>query len=133
MWSLKCPKAPVSEIPCGNQPFKVSKTLLKSVCQHFYANVPLTSNKLSCFSCLLVGSEILGALFNTLKAYQKYSFHNWQKLLHEVQTKLSSKTSTFSRSFIAFSKSTKFLAFWNKDHFHSFNMSEVIDLEKCHY
>ena len=34
----------------GNQRVKRSKTLVKSARQHFYANIPLLSNKLSCAS-----------------------------------------------------------------------------------
>ena len=60
----------------GNQQVKVSKTLLKSARQHFDVKVPLTSSKVSCVSCLLVGSEILGRLFNTLTADHVYSCDN---------------------------------------------------------
>ena len=55
---------------------KGSKTQLKSARQHFYATVPLTSNKLSCVSCLILGFEMLGQLFNWLMAEHKHSYHN---------------------------------------------------------
>ena len=90
----------------GNQAVKGSKTLLKSGRQHFFANVPLISNKLSCGSCLLVGSEFLGPLFNTFTGDQVYSCYNWQKVWQKVRTQLSSKPSSFPGYFIAFSKST---------------------------
>ena len=90
--------------PFGNQPVKGSKTLLKFARQQFYANVPLISNKLSCVSCLLVGSEMLGHFFETLTADHMYSCDNWQKLPQQIQGQLSSKPSTSSQSFIKFSK-----------------------------
>ena len=80
---------------------------MKSSRKHFYANVPLILNKLSCVSGLLVGSETLGTLFNTLTTDHMYSCHNSQKFELLVQTQLSSKPSTFSSSSIAFSKSTE--------------------------
>ena len=75
--------------PFVNQPVKGSKTLLKSRGQHFDANVPLISHKLSSVACLLVGSEILAPLFNTLTARHMYSSHNWQKLTQQVEMQLS--------------------------------------------
>ena len=62
---------------------------------------------MSCVSCLLDGSEILGPLFNTLTADHMYSCQNWQEVTQQTQRELSSKPSTFSWSFIAFSKPTK--------------------------
>ena len=88
--------------PFANQPVKMAKTLLKSSRQHFQPNVPLISNKLSSVSCLLVRSEILGPLFNTLTAAEMHSCHNWQKLLQQVQTRLSSKASTFLQVLLHF-------------------------------
>ena len=92
--------------PFANQRVKGSKTLLKSARQHFYANLPLISNKLSFVWCLIVWSQDLGLLFNSLTADHMYSSQSWQKLLQEVQLQLSSKPLTFSSNFIAFSKST---------------------------
>ena len=89
----------------GNQRLKGSKTLLNSAQQHFYANVALIWKKFSCASCLLVRSEILGLVLTTLTADHMYSCHNWVKYQQEVQTQLSSKPVTSSRSFVAFSKS----------------------------
>ena len=51
---LKALKLLFHRTPFGNQPVKGPKTLLKSGQQHFYTNIPLISNKLSCASCLLV-------------------------------------------------------------------------------
>ena len=91
-----------TEIP--NQWAKLSKTLLTFPRQHFYANVPLISSKLSCVWCLLVRCQILRPLFNTLMVAQMHFCHNWQKFPQQVQTQLSSKPWTFSSNFIAFSK-----------------------------
>ena len=87
----------------GSQGVKWSETLLKSSRQHFLADFPLISNKLSCVSCLLVGSEILGPLFDMLAADHKYSCHNWEKFL-QVKKQVSLKVKRFSASFIAFLK-----------------------------
>ena len=95
-----------------NTTVKGFETLLKSARQHFYANVPLISHNLSFVACLLVGSEILGPLLNTVTAHHMYSCHRWQKLQEQVQSELSSKPSTFSRDCIAFPKSTS-----NYEHF----------------
>ena len=92
--------------PFGSQPFKRSKTRLKSARQHFYANFPLISNKLSYVSCHLVGSQILRPFFNTLTAYHMHSCRNWEKLPQQVQPQLSSKQKTFSARFIASLKFT---------------------------
>ena len=97
---------PCFRTPFGNQRVTRSKSLLKSAKQYFCANIPLISKKFSCVSCLLVESEILGALFNTLTSDHKYSCHNSKKLREQVQTELFSKPWTFSANFIAFSKST---------------------------
>ena len=88
----------------ANQRVKKSKTLLNFAQQHFYANLPLISKILTCVWCLLVGSRILGPLFNRLTDDHMFSSHNWQKLQQQVQMELSSKPSTFSSNFIAFSK-----------------------------
>ena len=90
----------------ANKRVKVSKTLRKSSKQHFYANIPLFSKKLSWVLCLLVGSESFGPLFNTLTAAHMHSSHNSEKLGPYIQPQLLSKPSTFSASFISFSKST---------------------------
>ena len=100
--------------PFANQRVKVAKTLLKSSRQHFQPNVPLISNKLSSVSCLLVRSEILGPLFNTLTAAEIHSFHNWQKLLQQVQTRLSSKASTFLQVLLHFRNLYKVLSILKK-------------------
>ena len=64
----------------GNQRVNVLKTLLWAAQQHFYANFILISSKLSCLWCLILRSEILGPLFNTLTAAHMHCCHNWQKL-----------------------------------------------------
>ena len=86
------------------------KTLLKSAWQLSYANFPLISNKVSCVSCLLVGSQMLGSAFNTLTADQMYSCDNRDKFPQHVPTELYSKPKTFSAICIAILKST----FWKK-------------------
>ena len=63
-----------------------------------------------------------------------YSCHNRQKFTQEIPPQLSSKPKTFSATFIAFLKCTEnFERFEKKDNLHSFNISRVIDSEKCGY
>ena len=101
--------------PFGSQRVKWSETLLKSARKHFYDNFLLISNKLSCVSCLLVGSEILVPFCNMLTADHRYSCHNWEKFPQKGQPQLSWKPRTFFRSFIAFLKFTwNFEVFWRK-------------------
>ena len=76
---------------------------------------------MSCVSCLLVRSEMLGPPFKTLKADHIYSWHNRQKVLQQVPTHLSLKPKTFSGVITAFLKSN----------LHIFNISGVIHAEKC--
>ena len=91
---------------------KGSETLLKFSKQHFFANLPLISNKFSCLSCVLVGCETPGPFFKVLTADHIYSCHNREKFAQQVQTQLSSKPLTFSGNFIAILKSTE-----NSEHF----------------
>ena len=92
--------------PFRNQRVKMPKTKLKAARQHFYANFILKSNKLSCLWCLLVRSEMLGLLFNTLTTAHVHSCHNWEKVRPQLQTAISPKPSIFSENFMEFAKST---------------------------
>ena len=133
-WKLLSPKNVVAWMterfyfrkPFGSQRVKWWETLLKSKRQHFYADFPLISKKLSCVSCLLVGSEVLGPFCGMLTADHKCSCHNWEKFAQEGQAQLYSKPKTFFGSFIAFLKFIwNFERFWKKDRLHSWNIFEV--------
>ena len=89
--------------------------MLKSSRQHFYANIPLTSKILSCVSCFLVIPEILVRIFKRLTADQIYSCHNWQKLPQQVQTQLSTISSTFFQILLHFQNVHKILAILKKN------------------
>ena len=91
--------------PFGSPRVNGSKTLLKSARQPFYDNFPLKSNKLSCLSCLIVRSVILGPFFNTLTTDQMYSCHKWDKFPQQAQTELSSKPKLVCQNIIAYLKS----------------------------
>ena len=92
--------------PFGTERVKRSQTVLRSARQHFYANFPLISKRLSCVSYFLVGSEIVGPFFNTLTADNMYSCHSWQKFPQQVQPQSPSKPQFFSAIFTAFLKFT---------------------------
>ena len=81
--------------------------MLKSAQQHFYPNFPLMQNKVSCLSCLLVGSELWGPSFNTLTTDHMYFCHNKQKFRQQVPTHLSSKHKTRPGLIIAYFKCPK--------------------------
>ena len=55
---------------------------------------------------MLVRSEVLGQLVNTLTADYKNSAWNRENLPQQVQTQISQKRKTFSGFFIAFLKCT---------------------------
>ena len=59
------------------------------------------SEKVRRLSCLLVGYEMWGVLFNMLRVDYMYSCHNRQKFQQQLSTQLSSKAKTFSQTFIA--------------------------------
>ena len=82
----------------------------------------------------LVRSKILGLFVNTLTAEYMYSGCNMKTFTQQVRTPLSLKQKTFSRFFIAFSKSTL-----NGEHFQkkgessSLSISEIIDSKRGGY
>ena len=82
------------------------QTLLKSGCQKFRRNFPLSQNKLSYKTSLLLRCEILGLFGNTVIISHMYSCHNSEKLPRDVQTPFSEKPSVLSQTFDAFFQST---------------------------
>ena len=75
------PKSSCFRTPFQSQRVNESQTLLKSARQHFHPNFPLIQEKVSWKTCVLVRSEILGVVDNTLMADHMYSRHNWKELL----------------------------------------------------
>ena len=65
--------------------------LLKIAQQHFYPFFGSIWEKLSLKTSLIVISEMLGMLANTLTADDKYSLHNRETLLRPIQMQLSKK------------------------------------------
>ena len=98
----------------GSQLVNGSKTLLKSAREHFYDYFPLISNKLSSVLRLLVGSEIVGPFSIRLTVDHKYSFHNWEKVLQQVQEQLFSKLKIFFQVFLHFWNLHKILSVLKK-------------------
>ena len=126
------PQSSSFKTPFGNERLKGSETLLKSHWMHFYANFWLMSNKVRCVSCLLVASKMWGPSFKTLTPNGMYSCHNIQIFRKQVPATLSSKAKTFSLTFIEFLESREdFEYFDKKDDLDNFNISGVIDFEKC--
>ena len=69
-----------------------------------------------------------------LTVHNMYSSHNWEKFPQRLQTYLSEKRKVISAIFIEILKAkSNFLYFAEKYQFHSLNISEVIDSEKCSY
>ena len=77
--------------------------------------------------------QILGLLFNTLAADEKYLLHLLLKrdnLLIPIQMQVSQKKKTFSEFFAAFLKSNlNFKYFEKKDDLHRFCISEITNSE----
>ena len=110
------------------------QTLPKRALDNFFRNFPLTQDKLSWKTSLLVRSKILALFGNTLTANHMYSRHRWVKFSQQGQTLLSQKRKTFSENVIAFLKFTQNFGHSEKeDQLHSLNISKVIDLEKYSY
>ena len=75
---------------------------------------------------LLLNSQILGLLVNTLAADEKYPLVKRDSLTIKFQMQLSQKQKTFSEFFAAFLKSTiNFKHFAKKDDPHRFCISEI--------
>ena len=91
----------MSKRPCFGKPFdsqhvKGSQTLLKCPNKYFYPFFWSIRQKLSCKTCLLVISEILGLCANTLTANGRYSLDkrevtttNWNVNIFEKQMSLT--------------------------------------------
>ena len=63
---------------------------------------------------MLVRSEVLGQLVNTLTADYKHSAYNRENLPQQVQTQISQERKSFSSFFIAFLKCTLNLEYFQK-------------------
>ena len=83
---------------------------------------------------MLVRSEVLGQLVNTLTADYKHSAKNRENLPQQVQTQISQERKTFSGFFIAFLKCTLNLEYFDKkDQSHSLSVTEIINSETSSY
>ena len=83
---------------------------------------------------MLVRSEVLGQLVNTLTADYKHSAWNRENLPQQVQTQISQERKTFSGFFIAFLKCTLNLEYFEKkDQSHSLSVTEIINSETSSY
>ena len=107
-----------------------SQTLLRSARNNFYTTIPLIWDRKSRNRLVLVGSEVLGQLVNTLTADYKHSAQNRENLPQQVQTQISQERKTFYRFFIAFLKSTLNLEYFErKEQSHSLSITEIINSE----
>ena len=100
-------KRPFFRTPFWNQHVHGSRTLIKSTRRSFFSNFTLIKEKLSHNTAMLVRSEMLGLFGNTLTAdHHRYSPHNGDKFLQQVQTPLSPKIEKCSGIFFATFSST---------------------------
>ena len=120
--------------PFGNQCVNGFQTPLKVARHHYYPFFPWISGKLSWQKTALLWLKILRLFVNTLTADDKYSCHNMQNFLQQLQTLLSQKRKTLSGFFIAYLKCS-----WNSEHFEkkdecpSLIISEIIVSERDCY
>ena len=125
----------MSKKSCFRRPFdkeygKRAQALLKYGSQYLYHNHLSLVRKLCSKKSLLLTSQILGLLVNTLAADEKYPVLNTDNLTIPIQMQLSQKQKTFSQFFAAFLKSTlNFKHFESKDDPHRFCIFEVTDSE----
>ena len=111
-----------------------SQTLLRSARKSFYTTIALIWERTSRNRLVLVRSEVLGQLVNTLTADYKHSAWNRENLPQQVQTLISKETKTFSGFFIAFLKCTLNLEYFEKkDQSHSLSITEIINSETSSY
>ena len=83
---------------------------------------------------MLVRSEVLGQLVNTLTADWKHSSQNLNNLRQQVQMPISEEPKTFSRFFFAFLKYTLNLEYLEKENqSHSLGITEIITSETGSY
>ena len=107
-----------------------SQTLLKSARNNFYTTILLIWDRTSRNRLVLVRSEVLGQLVNTLTADYKHSAQNRENLPQQVQTQISQERKTFYRFFIAFLKcALNSVYFEKKDQSHSLSITEINNSE----
>ena len=98
--------------PFGNQRVNGFQKPLKVARNHYYPFFPWIPGKVSWRKTALLWSYILILFANTLTADDKYSFHNMQNFLQQLETLLSGKRKTFSGFLIEILK-----CMWNLQHF----------------
>ena len=83
---------------------------------------------------MLVRSDVLGQLVNTLTDDNKHSSENRDNLKQQVQTQSSQERKTFYKFFIAFLKFRFNLEYFErKDQSHSLSITEIINSETSSY
>ena len=85
------PKSSRFRTPFESQRVHGLQSLLKYTGHHYHSNFPLSQDKLSSKTSLLVRCEILGLFGDTLAAAHMYSRLNSKKFLTHVQMQLSQK------------------------------------------
>ena len=122
----------IQESSCFRTPFQsqsvhLSQTLLKASLQPLYPNFPLTYNKWSWKTSLLLRFKILGPFGKTFMADHMYSHHEREKFQQQVQMLSSQWSKKFPRIFIAIFQSTQnFGHFERKDQLHSLNILKIL-------
>lgn len=86
----------------GSQRVNGSLTLRKAARHLFYPIFPPFSEKFSWKTSLLVRSEMLGVIANTLTENHKFSRLKWENFTQAIQMQLFKEPKTFCRNFIAF-------------------------------
>ena len=125
----------MSKKSCFRRPFdkeygKRAQALLKYGSQYLYHNHLSLVRKLCSKKSLLLTSQILGLLVNTLAADEKYPVLSRDNLTIPIQMQLSQKQKTFSEFFAAFLKfRVNFEYFEKTDDPHRFCIFEVTDSE----
>ena len=119
-----------SETPFGSHPVNGFQRLLKSARHPFCPTVLLIRDQLSWKKFPLVRLEILGLFINILTSAGKYSHHNRENFLQQIQMQLSQKPKNFYQLFFAFLKCTLNSEYFEKkDQTHSLRIFKIINCE----
>ena len=134
MCFFKCITLLVSENPLAGNVLTSPKNSWNLQEKYFYPTFSSFWAKLGYKESILIRSDILGPLFNTLTANYEYSRTNRKNWPLPIQIKLSKKPSIFCCNFCcSFGIYIKSSMFWKINEPHRSSISEVIDSEKWAY
>ena len=120
--------------PFGSECVNESQKLLKSAEKHFYPTLSWFWGIPSLKKLILIRSEILAILVNTLTPNYEYSRNNKETFTITNSNQIIWKITIFLPYLLSiFRMYIKILIFWKKHERYRSNISELIDSESCGY